>query len=504
MSVNAEMRNWVFVRVETDDPGLYGWGEATLEWKTRSVVGAVEDLAPLIVGRDPRDIEQAVRVMKKQSFWRLGAIGTSAISGIEMALWDILGKHLGVPVWRLLGGKVRDKVGVYTHLGLGDMRAVYETTDADPLVLRARELLDLGYRAFKAVFIPYTHFHAPLPEVDKVARLMEALRRAVGPEIEIMVDFHGRPASAAAACPISRRWPRVGRCSSRSPSHPATRPASPIWPPGRASRWRPGSGSSSGASSPDLLAARAVAVIQPDICHCGGLLEAKKIAAHADTFGVGVAPHNPLGPIAGVAALHFAVSTPNHMIQEEMVGAVPWYFDVVQGRSAWWTASGRFRKRPARHRDRRGGLRPPPLRPGGAPHPERRARRRHGGGLVSAVTGRLAGKVAIVTGAGRGIGEATARAFAREGATVVVAEIDPATGRSVAEALARNGHALYLPCDVTDQASVERVAARPDRPSAASTSSSTMRGSTSSTPRSTPARRHGGAASPSTSTASGG
>ena len=136
--VNAEMRNWVFVRIETDDPGLYGWGEATLEWKTRAVVGAVEDLAPLLIGRDPRDIEQAVRVMKKQSFWRLGAIGMSAISGIEMALWDIMGKHFGVPVWRLLGGKVRDKVGVYTHLGLGDMRAVYETTDADPLVLRAR------------------------------------------------------------------------------------------------------------------------------------------------------------------------------------------------------------------------------------------------------------------------------------------------------------------------------------------------------------------------------
>ena len=142
--VNAEMRNWVFVRIETDDPGLYGWGEATLEWKTRAVVGAVEDLAPLILGRDPRDIEQAVRVMKKQSFWRLGAIGMSAISGIEMALWDIMGKHFGVPVWRLLGGQVRDNVGVYTHLGLGDMRAVYETTDADPLVRRAEELLAKG------------------------------------------------------------------------------------------------------------------------------------------------------------------------------------------------------------------------------------------------------------------------------------------------------------------------------------------------------------------------
>lgn len=329
--VNAEMRNWVFVRVETDVPGLHGWGEATLEWKTRAVVGAVEDLAPLVLGRDPRDIEQAVRVMKKQSFWRLGAIGMSAISGIEMALWDIAGKHLGVPVWRLLGGQVRDKVGVYTHLGLGDMRAVYETTDADPLVLRARELLDRGYRAFKAVFIPYTHFHAPLPEVDKVARLMEALRRAVGPEIEIMVDFHGRPASAAAALPYIEALAPGRPMFVEEPVPPgdtaglvhlAARTSVPL---------ATGERLVERGEFADLLAARAVAVIQPDICHCGGLLEAKKIAAQAETVGVGVAPHNPLGPIAGVAALHFAVSTPNHMIQEEMVGAVPWYFDVVRG-----------------------------------------------------------------------------------------------------------------------------------------------------------------------------
>src|SRR5437868_8064663 len=96
--VNADLRNWIFVKVETDEPGLYGWGEATLEWKTRAVAGAVEDLAPLILGRDPRDIEQAVRAMRKQSFWRLGAIGMSAISGIEIALWDLLGMHLVVPV----------------------------------------------------------------------------------------------------------------------------------------------------------------------------------------------------------------------------------------------------------------------------------------------------------------------------------------------------------------------------------------------------------------------
>ncbi len=197
--VNAEMRNWIFVKVETDEAGLYGWGEATLEWKTRAVVGAVEDLAPLLIGRDPRDIEQAVRVMHKHGFWRMGVIGATAISGIEVALWDILGKELGVPVWRLLGGKTRDKVPVYTHLGLGDMRAVYETMQPGALVEAGLAVVEKGYRAVKVVFIPYTHYTTHIRQVDHVAKLMQALREAVGDGIEIMVDFHGRPASVNAA-----------------------------------------------------------------------------------------------------------------------------------------------------------------------------------------------------------------------------------------------------------------------------------------------------------------
>ncbi|MGL1921678.1 MAG: galactonate dehydratase [Hyphomicrobiales bacterium] len=329
--VNAEMRNWVFVKVETDVPGLFGWGEATLEWKTRAVVGAVEDLAPLLIGRDPRDIEQAFRVMNKQSFWRPGAICMSAISGIELALWDILGKHLEVPVWRLLGGKVRDKVSVYTHLGMGDMRAVYETDNANSMVERALEVVEAGYKAFKAVIIPYTHYHATLSDIDHVADMMNAMRKAVGDEIEIMIDFHGRPASAGAALQYIK----------------ALEPGRPMFveepvPPNDFNNLKKlasltniplasGERLITNTDFDALYATGAIDIVQPDICHCGGLLQAKKIAAQAETLGIGVAPHNPLGPIAGAAALHFAISTPNHMIQEEMVGAVPWYFDVVQG-----------------------------------------------------------------------------------------------------------------------------------------------------------------------------
>jgi galactonate dehydratase len=328
--VNAEMRNWIFVKVETDQDGLYGWGEATLEWKTRAVVGAVEDLAPLLVGRDPRDIEQAVRVMHKHGFWRMGVIGTSAISGIEVALWDILGKDLGVPVWRLLGGKTRDRVPVYTHLGLGDMRAVYETTQLDALVEASLAVVEKGYRAVKAVFIPYTHYTAPLRAVDHVGKLMLGLREALGDGIEIMVDFHGRPASAAAALDYIR----------------ALEPGRPLFveepvPPGNPKLMRAVTEQSrvpiatgerliGRAEFEPLFRMNALHIAQPDIAHTGGLAETRKIAAMAETAGIGVAPHNPLGPLAGVAALHFDIATPNFVIQEEMVGSVPWYAEVAR------------------------------------------------------------------------------------------------------------------------------------------------------------------------------
>lgn len=329
--VNAAMRNWVFVQVRTDQPGLDGWGEATLEWKTRAVAGAVEDLTPLVLGRDPRDIEQLARVLAKHSFWRLGVIGNSAISGIETACWDIFAKSLGVPVWRLLGGRTRDRVPVYTHLGLGEMTAVYESLDEAPLVERAREVVERGYRALKAVFIPYTHYTAGPRQIDKVARCMTAIRAAVGDEVEIMVDFHGRCPSAAVALQYIE----------------AVAPGRPLFveeplPPGEtlglvAIKAKTSVPLAAGERLVDrrefdeVFRARAIDIAQPDLCHVGGFGEARKIAAMAENANCGVAPHNPLGPIAGVAALHFAVATPNFVIQEEMVGAVPWYHEVVRG-----------------------------------------------------------------------------------------------------------------------------------------------------------------------------
>jgi galactonate dehydratase len=196
--VNAEMRNWVFCKIETDQPGLFGWGEGSLEWKTRAVVGAIEDLAPMVIGENPLRIEHIYQKLYRQSFWRFGVIGMSGISAIEQALWDIKGKFLSVPVFELLGGQVRDKVRMYTHLGGGDMRAVYETFEVGPLVDLALKVIGNGYSAVKVVFVPYSEPLEGIGKIKRFATLMQSLREAVGDAIDIMIDFHGRTYPAMA------------------------------------------------------------------------------------------------------------------------------------------------------------------------------------------------------------------------------------------------------------------------------------------------------------------
>lgn len=330
--VNAEMRNWVFVKIETDQPGLYGWGEASLEWKTRSVVGAVEDFAPMLIGEDPRRIEHLYQKMYRQSFWRVGVIGMSAISGVEQALWDIKGKWLNQPVWQLLGGAVRDRVRMYTHLGGGDMRAVYETQQgADPSIFVDRALaeVDKGYTAVKVLLTPPTESLNSIAAYQFAESVMAALRDAVGTGVDIMIDCHGRhsPANALEFCRVLAPY----------------RPyfiEEPVAPENVDAMVEVRKASTVPIATGERLVTRyefrevfekqACHIIQPDLCHCGGLWEAKKIAAMAETYYMGVAPHNPLGPVANAAALHFALSTPNFLIQEDMLTDVPWRWEVVE------------------------------------------------------------------------------------------------------------------------------------------------------------------------------
>jgi len=327
--VNAEMRNWVFVKLETDSPGLYGWGEGTMEWKTRAVVGCIEDFKPMLLGRDPTRIEFLWQIMYRHSFFRLGTIGTTAISAIEQACWDILAKSLGVPVYKLLGGLLRDKVRMYTHLGGGEMKSVYETFDAGPLIERAHAVIEKGYRALKVVFVPYSQSLTGLPAVKRFASLMEKLREAMGDDVDIMVDFHGRASTGQAIeyiraiedfhpffCeePVAPEQPDAlleVRRSVRVPLATGER---------LATRW----------DFRRVCELQACHVLQPDLGHCGGLLEARKIASLGETYLMGVAPHNPNGPVANAVALHFDLATPNFLIQEDMLGDVPWRFDVVR------------------------------------------------------------------------------------------------------------------------------------------------------------------------------
>ena len=330
--VNAQMRNWVFVKVETDQPGLHGWGEASLEWKTRAVVGAVEDFTPMLLGEDPTRIEHLYQKMYRQSFWRVGVIGMSAISGIEQALWDILGKSVRLPVYKLLGGAVRDRVRMYTHLGGGDMKAVYEAQNADdpePMVELAREVVARGYGAVKALLTPPTESLSSNIDFRRAEKMMAALRDGLGPDIDIMVDCHGRhfPANAAEFCRILAPYKPYFIEEPVPPENvnamAEVRRLSPV-PIATGERLV------TRFEFRELLEKQACHIIQPDLCHCGGLWEAKKIAAMAETYYVGVAPHNPLGPVANAVALHFALSTPNFLIQEDMLTDVPWRWDVVK------------------------------------------------------------------------------------------------------------------------------------------------------------------------------
>lgn len=326
--INAVIRNWICVKVITDQPGLYGWGEATLEWKTRAVCGTIEDLSPFVVGEDPRNIEHIVSKMQRFSFWPLGAIGMSALSGIEQALWDIKAKDLGVPVWQLLGGKVRDKVRVYTHLRRGKVGAEVGTEDIAAFTDAVEETVAMGYNAIKLGFVPYVGYDASVKAVAHVEKLAASVRERVGEDVAIMTDFHGRPDSLDAAKAFIDVIAPIRPLFVEEPIQPGDTPAMADLARRIDCPLATGERLFTPREFAEVAETRAVAFVQPDLSHCGGLSGGRKIAAIAEAGHMGVAPHNPMGPIAGAVALHFDVATPNFVIQEEAVGIVPWFGEV--------------------------------------------------------------------------------------------------------------------------------------------------------------------------------
>lgn len=328
---HARMRNWIFVKVVTDQPGLWGWGEATLEWHTRSVVGAIEDISQLLIGEDPRRIEFLWQMMYRQHFWHgNGVVRGTAISGIDIALWDILGKVHGVPCHELWGGKVRDYVRLYCHLGGGRMEDFYETStdNAGRFAELAQAAVEEGFTAFKCMAVPETASLEGLKPVLAAEACVKAMREAVGPDIDIMVDCHARP-SPRMGMRFAKALDPYGLYFFEEPCWPETlediaRIQSAVTTP-----IATGERLITQHGFRELLEKRAAGVLQPDITHCGGLTEARRIAAMAEAYRVSLAPHNPQGPVSTAASLELGFATPSYIICESVHSDVPWRQDVV-------------------------------------------------------------------------------------------------------------------------------------------------------------------------------
>jgi galactonate dehydratase len=299
---------WVFLRIDTDE-GITGWGEPVVEGRAETVCAAVAELADALIGEDPLRIEDHWQRLTKGGFYRGGPILSSAVAGIDQALWDIAGKSLGVPVHQLLGGAVRDRVRMYSWIG-GDEPG--EVAD------QARAQIEAGFTAVKM------NGAGRMAPIDTAARTREvvdrlaAVREVIGAEHDVVVDFHGRMTAAMSRrllplleplFPLFVEEPAVPENGHQLRSLVECS-AVPLATGERLySRWDFRQVFDSG-----------IAVAQPDVSHAGGISEVRRIAAMAEAFGVSLAPHCPLGPIALAASLQIAFATPNLLIQEQSVG----------------------------------------------------------------------------------------------------------------------------------------------------------------------------------------
>jgi len=301
----------------TTDSGLIGWGETTLEGKPRSTTAAVEEIADYLIDKDPLRIEHHWQHIYRSAFFRGGPVLLSALSGIDQALWDISGKHYGVPVYQLLGGEVRHRVRVYAHWGIIDL--------SDVGLEQARERLERlrasGYTAFKSGPGGSWRGHEPPAVIDAFVRRAYLMREWVGPEVELAFDFHGKmtPALAIEIChelkgmrPMFVEEP-VPQENVAALRQVVERTSVPIATGERLlTRW----------GFRDVCEQQAAAYLQPDVSHVGGITELKKVANLAEIYYMHIAPHCAIGPIALAAALQVDAVIPNFLIQEQIDGSL--------------------------------------------------------------------------------------------------------------------------------------------------------------------------------------
>jgi len=300
---------WLFLKI-TLNSGLTGWGEPVVEGRADTVLAAVEELKPYLVGQDSRRIEDIWQVLYRGGFYRGGAVLMSAISGIDQALWDLRGKSLGVPVYQLLGGAVRDKIKIYSWIGGDRPENVAEA---------ARERVEAGFKAVKMNASSDMEWIDTPKKVDEIIQRAALVRETVGDEVGIGLDFHGRIHRGMAKTimkelePVRPMFIEEPVLSENNESLKVLQQmtSTPIATGERMfSRW----------DFKRLFEDRSVDIIQPDMSHAGGISEVRRIAAMAEAYDVAIAPHCPLGPISFASALHLDFVSINAFIQETSMG----------------------------------------------------------------------------------------------------------------------------------------------------------------------------------------
>lgn len=319
--VDCFRTNWAFVKIYTDE-GISGVGEGTLEYKEKAFLGALEHIKEYLMGKDPRDIEKHWHTIYRDAYWRGGPVLMSALSAVECALWDILGKSLNVPVYTLLGGKYNDKVRIYVNGWFAG------ATEPEEFAEKARIAVKRGVTAMKWDPFGKNYLQISNAELNKSLRCIAAVRDAVGDGVDLLIEGHGR-FDVPTATRIAKELEQFKPMFFEEPVPPdnlealaAVRTKSPV--PISAgerlySRW----------DYRKLFDMRAADYIQPDISHAGGISELKKIAAEAETHYIPFAPHNPSGPVANAATLQLAAACPNFCILEIMYSDVDWRADVT-------------------------------------------------------------------------------------------------------------------------------------------------------------------------------
>lgn len=314
--VNAGSLNWVFCKVYTN-AGLTGLGEGSVTSKEATVAQAIMEHERFLLGKDPTDIEILWQGMFRNPRWRGGPVLNSAISAVEIALWDIVGQALGVPIYKLLGGAARTRIRLYLDIG---------STPED--FLHAKEL---GYTAAKTTpLAPVNNLVEPSSMIHQAVRKLEAIRKAVGDDFDIAVDAHGR-CTTTMAIDFCTRVEDLGLLFVEEPTQLEDLGELALLRQKTKTHLATGERSFTTYGFADFCSRHLVDYIQPDVCHAGGILELKKIGVLAETYRVNMAPHNPQSYVSTLASLHVDATTPSAVIQESTLKRTGWVQDLFEG-----------------------------------------------------------------------------------------------------------------------------------------------------------------------------